>query len=251
MTGIVGILILVFEIWMFVDALRRQEWIWAVFIGMSVGTSLVHGAFGFGLASILYFLFVYRPQMEWGGGGVRMEMPGAATRGRIRELQAQIHHLDKAHHHSQLGDIYASQGKLEKAEASYRAALERDDEDLDTQAHFGRLLLAQGKPDAAIEWLEKVVGEDPGHEYGQTLMALAETFEKLGRDQEACQTWERVLEKNDYSRAKVSLAELLVKQGDVDRARGLARDVVQDFVHVPAFQRKKEKKWVRRARNLL
>ena len=36
-----------------------------------------------------------------------------------KELQDQIHHLDKAHHHSQLADIYFAQGKLKEAEKEY------------------------------------------------------------------------------------------------------------------------------------
>ena len=46
------------------------------------------------------------------------ELPGAHRRKRIKELQAKIHHLDKAHHYFELGDIYFQQGKLDKAEAA-------------------------------------------------------------------------------------------------------------------------------------
>src|SRR5208337_1021971 len=118
------LLLFAFQLWMFVDAVRRQEWIWAVFIFI-----------GFGLSALLYYFFVYRAAPSATRG---FELPGAHDRRRIRELQAQIHHLDKAHHHSQLGDIYFQQGKLDKAEACYRAALERDPQDLDTRAHFGQ-----------------------------------------------------------------------------------------------------------------
>src|SRR5688572_12008739 len=100
----------VFQLWMLIDAVRQREWMWVVVI-------LVFPVFG----SFWYFLQVYRGS----GGAMRgFELPGAHSRKRIKELQAQIHHLDKAHHHSQLADIYFQQGKLKEAEASYRAAME-------------------------------------------------------------------------------------------------------------------------------
>jgi len=115
-------LFLAFHLWMLVDAIRREEWVWALFI------------FVFPVINaVLYFFLVYRAAAPATRG---FELPGAYDRRRIKELQAQIHHLDKAHHHSQLGDIYFHQGKLDKAETSYRAALERDPEDIDTRAHL-------------------------------------------------------------------------------------------------------------------
>src|SRR5580704_5957833 len=117
----------VFQIWMLIHAIRRQEWLWAVFI-----------FFFWGVSSILYFFLVYRETPSATSG---FELPGAHHRKRIKELQAQIYHLDKAHHHSQLADIYFQQGKLIQAEGGYRAALERDAKDLDTRAHLGQCLL--------------------------------------------------------------------------------------------------------------
>ena len=125
------LLVTAFNLWMFVDAVRREEWIWAVFIFI-----------GFGVSALLYFFLVYRAAPSATRG---FELPGAYDRRRIKELQAQIHHLDKAHHHSQLGDVYFQQGKLDQAEACYRAALERDAEDIDTRAHLGQCLLRQKK----------------------------------------------------------------------------------------------------------
>src|ERR1039457_6015782 len=172
------LLVFAFQLWMFVDAVRRQEWFWAVFIFI-----------GFGLSAVLYYFFVYRAVPSATHG---FELPGAHSRRRIKELQAQIHHLDKAHHHSQLGDIYFQQGKLEKAEASYRAALERDPADIDTRAHFGQCLLRQKKPAEALPLLEGVVKENPKHDYGFSQMALAKTRAALGEPDPALKVWKQV-----------------------------------------------------------
>src|SRR5208283_4313119 len=232
------LLVFAFQVWMFVDAVRRQEWIWAVIIFIS-----------FGLAAILYYFFVYRAAAPSATRG--FELPGAHDRRRIKQLQAQIHHLDKAHHHSQLGDIYFQQGKLDKAAACYRAALERDPQDIDTRAHLGQCLLRQKRAAEARPLLEGVMREKPDHDYGHTMMALAETLSALGETDAAIQMWQQVTAGHSYPRAKVQLAELYLAKNQPERARTELRDVVADDVHAPTFQRKRDRVWVWKAKILL
>lgn len=231
------LLVFAFQVWMFVDAVRRQEWFWAVFIFI-----------GFGLSAVLYYFFVYRAVPSATSG---FELPGAHSRRRIKELQAQIHHLDKAHHHSQLGDIYFQQGKLDKAAACYRAALERDPQDIDTRAHLGQCLLRQKRAAEARPLLEGVIAENPKHDYGYTMMALAETLAALGETDSALQMWQQVTAEHSYARVKVQLAGLYLAKSQPDLARTELRDVISDDVHAPAFQRKRDRVWVWRAKGLM
>ena len=229
-------LFLGFQLWMLVDAVRREEWMWALFIFI----------FPF-VNAILYFFLVYRASPSATRG---FELPGAHDRRRIKELEAKIHHLDKAHHHSQLGDIYFQRGKLDQAEAFYRAALERDGDDIDTRAHLGQTLLRKKKPEEARPLLEKVCSENPKHDYGHSLMAVAETLAALGETDAAVATWQRVLEDHSYARARVQLAELYLLKQQPEQARAELVEVVADDVHAPAFQRKRERIWVRKAKAL-
>jgi tetratricopeptide (TPR) repeat protein len=226
-----------FQIWMFIDAVRKGEWIWAVFIWLFPG-----------LNALLYYFLVYRAAPSATRG---FELPGAHDRRRIRQLQAQIHHLDKPHHHSQLGDIYFQQGKLEKAEASYRAALERDPQDIDTRAHLGQCLLRQKRAADARPLLEGVIAENPKHDYGYTMMALAETLTALGKTDAALHLWKEVTENHAYARAKVQLAELYLADNQPELARAELRDVITEDIYAPAFQRKRDRVWVRRAKGLM
>jgi tetratricopeptide (TPR) repeat protein len=231
------LLLAAFQIWMFIDALRRGEWVWAVFIWLFPG-----------LNALLYFFLVYRAAPSATRG---FELPGAHDRRRIKQLQAQIYHLDKAHHHSQLGDIYFQQGKLEKAEACYRAALERDPQDIDTRAHLGQCLLRRKKPTEARPLLEGVVAENANHDYGYSQMALAETLAALGETDASLNLWKQVTENHSYPRAKVQLAEIYLAKNQHDLARAELRDVVSDDAHAPAFQRKRDRVWVRRAKGMM
>src|SRR5580700_9704695 len=96
------LLVFVFQIWMLVDAVRREEWLWALFI------------FVFPLFTALwYFFVVYRAAPSATRG---FELPGAGSRKRIKELEGLIHNLDKPHHYLELGDIYFQKRNLPKAE---------------------------------------------------------------------------------------------------------------------------------------
>jgi len=232
------LLVFAFQIWMFIDAIRRQEWLWAVFIFI-----------GWGITALLYFFFVYRASAASLTRG--FELPGTQSRKRIKELQAQIHHLDNAYHHFQLGDVYFQRGKLAEAEKCYRAALERDPNDIDARAHLGQCLLRLKRPAEARPLLEGVMKEKPEHDYGYTMMALAETLTALGETDNALLYWQHITQNHSYPRAKVQLAELYLAKNQPDLARAELKDVLSDDVHAPAFQRKRDRVWVRRAKSLI
>lgn len=225
-----------FNLWMIVDAIRRREWIW-------VGILLIFP----GISTLWYFFYIFRDSSSMRG----FELPGAQNRRRIKELQAQIYHLDKAHHHSQLADVYFQQGKLDQAEASYRAALERDGQDLDTRAHLGQCLLRLKRAAEARPLLQGVLRENPKHDYNHTAMAYAETLTALGETNDALKSWQYVVANNSYPRAKVQLAELYLAQGQSDLARAELKDVLAEDPHAPAFQRRRDRVWVSRAKGLM
>jgi len=221
-----------FTIWMLVDAIRRKEYLWVVAILAGLG--------------IWYFFYVYRSGSSLEG----FQLPGAAKRQRIKELQAKIHHLDNAVHHFQLGDIYFGQGKFPLAEKCYRAALERDPADIDARAHLGQCLLRLKRPAEAKPLLEGVCAEDPKHDFGYSMMGLAEALTALGETDAAMKTWQRVTAHHSYPRAKVQLAELYLAKNQTEAARTELNEVLADDAHAPAFQRKRDRFWVRRARSL-
>ncbi len=229
--GVLGL----FNLWMIIDAMRRREWQWVLYMMVLPG-----------LAAAWYFFYMFRgPTMQG------FELPGAQDRRRIKELEAQIHHLDNASHHSKLGDVYFQRGKLDKAEACYRAAMQRDGKDIDTRAHFGQCLLRQKRPAEAKPLLEGVLRENPKHDYNHTAMAYAETLTALGETNDALKTWQFVVANNSYPRAKVQLAELYLAKNQPDLARAELKNVLAEDPHAPSFQRRRDRVWVSRAKSLM
>jgi hypothetical protein len=236
---VVGWLLVIFHFWMFIDAIRRGETLWALFI------------FFFPVINdLLYFFIVYR-QSASGNSMSGFQLPGASDRRKIKQLQADIHHLDKPHLHLQLGDVYFRQGRLEQAEESYRAAYARDQRDEDIRAHLGTCLARRDKAAEALPLLESVCAQNPKHEYGETLMTLAEAQTATGRIDAALATWRQVLSLYGYPRACVEYAELLVKRQEFAEARRTLSEVVTDAPYATKFQRKREAVWFSRAKSLL
>jgi tetratricopeptide (TPR) repeat protein len=231
------LLLAAFQIWMLIDAIKRQEWLWAVFIFL-----------GFGFAGFLYFFLVYRAAPAGTRG---FELPGSQSRARIKELQARIHHLDNAYHHFQLGDVYFQKGDFAAAEKCYRAALEREPNDIDARAHLGQCLLRLQRPAEARPLLEAVCRENFRHDFGYSLMAYAETLTALGETEAAFNIWKRVVEDHSYARAKVQFAELCLILNQPDLVRTQLNDVIKDDVHAPTFQRRRDRVWVSRAKSAL
>jgi hypothetical protein len=231
------LLITAFQIWMFVHAIRNREWLWAVFIFI-----------GWGISAILYYFLAYRAAPASTRG---FELPGAQSRARIKQLQSQIHHLDNAYHHFQLGDVYFQRGKFVEAEKCYRAALAREPNDIDSRAHLGQCLLRQKRAAEARPLLESVMNEKPEHDYGYTMMALAEALTALSETDNAIRYWQHITQNHSYPRAKVQLAELYLAKNQPDLARAQLKDVVSDDVHAPSFQRQRDHVWISRAKSLM
>lgn len=249
MSVLAGLLLAVlfygFQAWMLIDALQRREWLWAILIGCSLFLWK-----SFGLTALLYFFLVYRAA----GPAVpllKFKPARPSKRDRIRDLEGRIEALDKPHLHAELGQVHLEDGDAKQAEACFREALNRDETDLDYHAGLGQALVAQDRFEEACPYLERVSDEDPRHQYGTSLMTLAEVYESLDDRARAIATWRRVLELNSYARARVQLAALLIQENERDEARGLLHEVIADHQHAPRFQAEKERTWVRRAQQLL
>ena len=230
-------LVFLFQIWMFIDAARRQEWLWAILI-------LVFPGF----TALWYFFMVYRATPSATQG---FELPGAGRRHRIKELEALIHNLDKPHHYLELGDIYFQKGNLPKAEENYRASLARDPDDIDARAHLGQCLLREKKVDEAGPILYKVCSENLKHDYGYSLMAYAESLQLMGNVDGAIAVWQEALKDHSYARARVQLGELYKAKGKNALAEAEFNGAIHDDRHAPAYQRKRDRFWIRKAKAVL
>ncbi len=116
------------------------------------------------------------------------------------------------------------------------------------RAHLGTCLAQRGKLAEALPLLQSVVAQNPKHDYGYTLMTLAETQAASGQTDPALATWRQVLALYGYPRARVQFAELLIRRKDYAEARKVLDEVIRDAPYATKFERKREKVWFDRAR---
>ena len=222
---------------MFIHAVRNSEWLWAVFIFI-----------GWGITALIYFFFVYRATPSATRG---FELPGAAAANASRNFRRKSITSTMPTTISSSATFISNAANLAEAEKCYRAALERDATDIDARAHLGQCLVRLNRPAEARTLLESVMHEKPDHDYGHTMMALAETLTALGETDNALQYWQHITQNHSYPRAKVQLAELYLAKNQPELARAELKDVVSDDQHAPMFQRKRDRVWVRRAKSLM
>jgi TolB-like protein/cytochrome c-type biogenesis protein CcmH/NrfG len=111
--------------------------------------------------------------------------------------------------HRLLGDVFWLSGRLEEAEAPLKKALELRPEYGTARSHLGLVYLAQSKPEAALEEMERVSRP------GQRLFGLALAYHSLDRQEEAEAALAQFVEGQEWS---YGIASVYAFRGEPDRA---------------------------------
>ena len=235
--SVIGLLIFAFQIWMIVDCVRSGNdwyWIWIILFLGPIG------------AAIYFFMFRY------GSSGIERSFSKRRNQLRqIEELKSKIHHLDKADHYAELGDIHRERHEWALAQQAYESALERDGEMFDTKVHLGYVLLAQNRPHEAWKFLEPALQQKPSFESGQLLWQSARCQAALRQLPQARQLYERLLDSHSYFEAQYEYAELLDRLGERDACIAVAKQLVHDVRHAPRFSQRASRPWLKKAQRLL
>lgn len=152
---------------------------------------------------------------------------------------------------SELAAIYAKEGDHERAAELYGQALDREPDELDSRFGRGVALAKCGRPAEAVEDLKAVVDRDPTFKLHQAALALAEAYEELGRDEEAAQAYQSILDRTTVSAAYYGLGKLQAKHGNIEEAKRLMQEILDKQSGLPRYLRRQERPWVWKARAFL
>lgn len=157
-------------------------------------------------------------RLQWRRARDRMNV----DRGPLLEAQSRLQHLETSRDHLTVGRSLLRMGQGPRAIPHLVRAYELENDSAQAAHLLGLALFEVGAVTDARRALERAVAIDPSHGFGDALLALGRTLERLGEDAEA----ERVLAQHEERygpapRADLLRARVLGRLGQRDRARAL------------------------------
>jgi hypothetical protein len=228
---------LAFTAWMAFEAIRRGQampWIWLILFFPPIG-------------GLIYFFAEY---LGHGSSAVRFRTQ-KVTAADVQRAAADVKRLDNAASWYAYATALRSRRQFAQAVEAAKKALERDPTDVSAQYELGRGLLGAGQPKEAIPVLESVLSADRWFDTGDALLALAKAQESAGDAAGARKTFEELANRSRRPEILYSLAKLQLAAGEKDAARSSLQQIVDDAELTPAYNRKRVRPWVRRARAAL
>ncbi len=150
-----------------------------------------------------------------------LELSDALERlGRPEDAAVRWRAFVEAHPQEPVALLEAARAELrldrDDAAGEYLERLEASSSSIETQRRIGFMLLSEGRNERAAEVLREVVREKPDD---WCRHALAIALNRIGRDEEALAELEHIGPESDlYDDARVSMAEILMREGKLERS---------------------------------
>ncbi len=141
--------------------------------------------------------------------------------GRSDELEEKFQQMARVNPNDQgpvlgLAELYRGQGDLPAAREQLARALEKETQNPDLLTQLVKINLELGETQEALSYQQRLVKAQPNPYHQQK---LGEMLFDIGREQEAVQTWSKLLHvRNKDVEAEIKLAELLSQHGLLDEA---------------------------------
>jgi hypothetical protein len=200
------------------------------------------------LGALIYLLVEAAPDLTFLS---QQSARGFSRRKRIRELEALVHVNTAVGNFEELGDAYMDEGRLPQARASFDRAITGGSITLDPFYKRGACAVLIGDAPAAIPDLERVVTKDPGYDFYRAEGLLAHAYALTGQKERAESLFRAATQTSTMSETYLNFAELLASEGRTAEARDWARKLLDKAHGMPAYLRRRERPWFRKARKFL
>jgi hypothetical protein len=215
---------------------RRPDtfWLWIILIGG-------------GLGALVYIVAEVIPDL----GLLRGSLQVFPRRRRIRLLEALILDNPAVGNLEELADLYLEEGKFARARELYDKVITPRTDSLDPYYRRGIAALELGDAAAAVADLERVVSKDAKYDFHRAIGLLAQAYARNNQADKAIATFERATEVSTLSETYCNYAAFLVGAGRPAEARVWAERTLAKKPTMPAYLRRRERPWFRRAAALL
>ena len=217
-------------------ARRRPDtyWLWIIMIGG-------------GLGALVYIIVEVLPDL----GLLREYFRVVTHRKRIRSLEVMVLDNPSAGNYEELADLYLEQKKYAMAKDCYDRAISTRTDSPDP--FYRRALCELELNDFAVAAadLERVVRIDSSYDYQRAAGLLAYAWSQSGKPEQAAQLFEQITQTSTLSETQYNYASLLAANGRTSEARDWAHRILAKRPTMPAYVRRTERPWFRRAKGLL
>ncbi len=215
---------------------RRPDafWLWIILIGGGVG-------------ALIYIVAEVIPD----AGLLRGALQVFPRRKRIRELEAAIIDNPSIGNYEELGDLYLDDGQFKKARDCFDRVISPRTDSVDPFYRRALCAIELGDIKAAADDLAHVVSIEPKYDYHRAAGLLAHTLGRLGHREDAAAQFEAVTTISTLSETQFNYAALLAEMGRTEEARQWATRVLAKKPTMPAYMRRRERPWFRKAHALI
>ena len=221
-----------------VHFIRRRPDTWWIFVILFLGP----------LGALIYLFVEAAPDLTFLS---QQSARGFSRRKRIRELESLVQVNTAVGNFEELGDLYMDEGRLSQARAAFDRAIQGGSTTLDPFYKRGACAVLMGDAPSAIPDLERVVAKDPSWDFHRAEGLLAHAYALTGQKERAETLFRAATETSTMSETYLNYAELLASEGRTAEAREWARKLLAKAQGMPAYLRRRERPWFRKARRFL
>lgn len=199
------------------------------------------------LGALVYILVEVVPDV----GLLRSSFQIFPRRRRIHELERAILDNPSAGNYEELGLLYLDDGAFARARACYDKAISSRTDSADPFYRRGIAEVELGDFAAAVPDLERAVAADPDYDFQRAKGLLAHAYAQTGQAEKADALFRQATKTSTASETYYNYALFLHEQGRNEEARAWAQKILDKKPTMPAYQRRRERAWFRKAYALL
>lgn len=184
-------------------------------------------------------------------GLMRGSFQAFPRRRRIRELQALILDNPSAGNYEELAGLFQDEGKYAEARECYNKAITVRTDSPDPFYRRAQCALELGDFADAVPDLERVVAQDRKYDFQRAAALLAHAYANTAQPDKADALFREVLVTSTLSETYVNYSAFLASQGRTAEAREVAQRVLAKKPAMPAYQKRRERPWFRKAAQIL
>ena len=199
------------------------------------------------LGALVYIVVEVIPD----AGLLRSSFQAFPRRRRIHELERAILDNPSAGNYEELGLLYLDDGDFSRARACYDKAISSRTDSIDPFYRRGVAEIQLGDFAAAVLDLERAVAADPNYDFHRAVGLLAHAYAQTGQAEKADSLFRQVTKISTSSETYYNYALFLHAQGRNEESRQWAQKILDKGPSMPAYQRRRERSWFRKAYALL